>query len=100
MRTLPSPSWVAIDDVQRQVGVPEEKRSVELLRAYIESNPTVRILSDGPLTSMGGWDQVASEFELERDYRNTFAALRQVPPHWFGAGGPPRYLYRRRARTD
>jgi len=96
VRTLPAPSWVAMDDVIRQVGVSDQKRSVAVLRNYIDSNPTVRILSAGPLHAMEGWDQVAARFELERDYGTTFSALRQVPPHWFGAGGHPRYLYRRK----
>lgn len=96
VRTLPSPSWVAIDDIRRQTGVSDQKRSVAVLRSYIDSNPTVRILSAGPLAAMEGWDQVATKFELECDYQDTFFALRQVPPHWFGSGGHPRYLYRRK----
>jgi hypothetical protein len=100
VRTLPTPSWVAIDDVVRQVGVPEEKRSVKFLRAYIDANPTVRILSAAPLSYVEGWDQVAADFDLEHDYQNTFAALRQVPAHWYGAGGSPRYLYRRRQQPN
>ncbi len=92
-----APSWVALEDLERQQASGARVASeLRPFRERVRNEEDLRVLSNGPLEEMPGWQILSRNFQLERDYGPRFAQVRQVVGHWFGGQTYPRYLYRRR----
>jgi len=90
-----SPSWVALEDVERQVNAAEEaRRDLEPFLARIRGAPGLHILSDDRIEGVPVWRNLAPRLALVRDFGRQFSSVRQIAYHWYGGGNYPRYLYR------
>jgi hypothetical protein len=92
-----APSWVVLTDVERQVTNPE--RAAGKLQPFYDHYRRaydIYLLSDDQLENVPVWKNLAGEFVLDRDYKQEFAGLRQIAPHWFAGRSYPRYRYRHR----
>ncbi len=95
--TLAAPSIVALEDMVRQQNLTQS--SEELLAPFherIRGLPKLYLLADRRIEDEVVWNTVAVEWELVRDFGREFFSVRQITRHWFGGGGFPRYLYRKR----
>jgi 4-amino-4-deoxy-L-arabinose transferase-like glycosyltransferase len=92
-----APSWVSLDDIQRQQTSPAEiERDFAGLRDRVRNAKTLYVLSDSPLSETPGWQSFADEMVLLRDYRDRFSSVRAIATHWYSGRTFPRYLYERR----
>ena len=92
-----APSWVSLEDMTRQQVAPEiVAADIAPVMARWRHYDKLYILTNQPLEGLPGWKLAAWEFELERDYKKEFAAVREIALHWYSGGGYPRYLYRLR----
>ena len=93
-----APSWVALEDVDRQqVQQSEIEANLQPWREHVQGRPNLYLLSAAnTLKHVPVWSRFADNFELVRDYGDTFAAVRQVAEHWYVSGGPPRFLFRKK----
>src|SRR6185369_9526622 len=100
-KMMRTPSWVALEDVDRQrVERGEIEARLRAWREFVEKTPGLYLISFDRLDRVPVWDRYAGDFELVRDYRDEFKSLRQIVAHWYGSGDPPRYLYRRIEKVE
>jgi hypothetical protein len=97
VKLLRMPSWVALEDIDRQL-LPREAIDAHLApwKQRVESMPELYLLSFDRLEKVPVWNQLKDQFELHRDYGERFRAIKQIAEHWYGAGGAPRYLYQKK----
>ena len=98
-----APSWVTLEDIQRQVADPRHPaaRTLAPFRERVLRAQRLYLLSPGPVAEMLVWNELPVEWQLVRDYGRDLSSVRQITRHWFGGGEFPRYLYRKvRSRHD
>ena len=97
---LAVPSTIALEDMVRQQNVTETPE--ELMASFhdrLRQLPTLYVLANSRLEHENMWSAVPIEWELVRDFGRQFSNVRQITWHWFGGGGYPRYLYRKRSEA-
>ena len=101
MKIARAPSWVVLDDVDRQEGVPGEAlRVLAPFRESVLTGPTTFILCDAHLSAVPYWRVLADHYVLTRDFGADFSAVRQIGIHWYSGRSYPRYLYQRVASAE
>lgn len=91
-----APSWVVLDDIDRQEKAPDEAlRVLAPFRQAVLTGPPKFILSDGRLAGVPYWRELAGHFVLVRDFGTELSSVRQIGTHWYSGRTYPRYLYRR-----
>lgn len=96
-----APSWVALEDLERQQNQgPEVASQLQPFRERVRGADGLLVLSNGPLEELPGWQILSGQFRRERDYGKRFGAVRQIVGHWFGGQTYPRYLYRLRSDLE
>lgn len=94
MKMAKAPSWVALQDIERQVVKENEiEKALSPFRDRISTAKKLYLLANDPLEEAPGWSSVATNFALIKDFGTELSALRQVTYHWYGGGGYPRFLY-------
>lgn len=92
------PSWVSFGDVLRQRAAPQVvERELSVFSNRLRGFGKLYLLTNAPLQAVPGWEAVAGDFELVRDYGEKFAGVPQIAIHWYSGRSYPKYLYRRRA---
>ena len=95
---LAAPSTIALEDIVRQQNI--AAKPDELLASFhdrLRRLPTLYVLANNRIEEEVVWSTVPVEWELVRDFGKQFSNVRQITFHWFGGGGYPRFLYRKRA---
>ena len=94
---LAVPSTIALEDIARQQNI--DAKPDELLASFhdrLRRLPTLYVLANNRLEDEVVWNTVPVEWELVRDFGHEFSNVQQITRHWFGGGGYPRFLYRKR----
>lgn len=90
------PSWVALEDIERQqISRAEIEADLRPWQEKILGMDRLYLLSFDELKNVTVWKRFTKEFELVKDFGDSFAGVRQIADHWYGSGDAPRYLYRK-----
>ncbi len=89
-----APSWVALEDLERQRRDPEEVEAA--LSPFLErfQKGNWHLLTSYPIDRIPVWRRLAGAARLVEDLGERFAPLEQIVPHWFRSRTYPRYHYR------
>ena len=94
MKIRKAPSWVALEDVERQSDTAKGLAGIQPFLNQVRASAGLAVLTDSLIEDIPGGHFLASDFVLEKDLGTQFSALRQIAYHWYGGGSYPRYLYR------
>ncbi|MBI4603346.1 MAG: hypothetical protein HY721_15450 [Planctomycetes bacterium] len=92
-----APSWVSIEDIERQRAPAEEvAATLRPLRESLRAGGDLFVLTNEALGGDTRLETFEGQLVLVKDYGKDFAGVRQIAYHWYSGRGFPRYLYRRR----